>query len=179
MIPNKLTALSTAFLATLAIATSSPWVQSSVKAAELTSPIVDVVVNANHKPTAPVAIAQTQKAAILSGSFVKAEAPTTGTAKIVQENGHHFLEIDGAFSTSNQGPDLHVLLDSAVTPPQSYTNQNSTINLGKLRSYQGAQRYAIPDSVNVSQYKSVVIWCRMANATFGYADLNPAINASL
>lgn len=175
---NKLTVLGTAFLASLTVSTAGSLIPSPAEAEGLPSPIVDIVVNANRKPAAPAAIAQAQTAVVLNGNFVKAEAPTTGTAKIVQENGHRYLEIDSAFSTSNQGPDLHVLLDSAAKPPQSYTDLNRTINLGKLQSYQGAQRYPIPDSVNVNNFKTVVIWCRMANATFGYANLNPAMNAS-
>lgn len=130
----------------------------------------DLRLNTNLVPIN--AIAQNQTVAF-TGNFVKAEAPTTGTARIVREGGHSFLELDGAFGTSNQGPDLHVLLDSSTAPPKSYSNQNSYINLGKLRSFQGAQRYPIPDGIDLNKYKSVVIWCRMANATFGYASLRP------
>lgn len=123
-------------------------------------------------------VAQNQVVALKSGSFVAAEKPTTGSLRIVRENGHLFLEINGAFSTSNQGPDLHVLLDTAEKPPQAYQNQGRVINLGRLRSYNGAQRYPIPDAINLNSFKSVVIWCRMANATFGYAPLRPTNTAN-
>lgn len=126
---------------------------------------------APSQSTTPAPTAVIAKASELSGKFVKAEKPTTGTAKIVTENGHRYLELDQAFSTSDQGPDLHVLLDPMATPPASYEHSGSVINLGKLRSYQGAQRYPIPDVVQLGSYKSVVIWCRMANATFGYAPI--------
>lgn len=118
-------------------------------------------------------VAQNQVLALMSGNFMAAEKPTTGKARIVTENGHRFLELDNAFSTSNLGPDLHVLLDTTDKPPQTYQNLGSAINLGRLRSYNGAQRYPIPDSINLNSFKSVVIWCRMANATFGYAPLRP------
>jgi hypothetical protein len=116
-------------------------------------------------------VAQNRATAIKSGSFMAGEKPTTGMARIVKEGGHNYLELDAAFSTSNQGPDLHVLLDTAEKPPQKYENMGSPVNLGKLKSFSGAQRYPIPDAINPSQYKSVVIWCRMANATFGYAPI--------
>lgn len=122
-------------------------------------------------------IAQAQ--AITSGTFVNAEAPTTGTARIVTEGGHRYLELDAAFSTSDMGPDLHVLLDSNSQPPQSYENLGGAINLGSLHDFSGAQRYPIPDSVDLSNFSSVVVWCRMANATFGYATLSPAASASI
>ncbi|ACK72117.1 hypothetical protein PCC7424_3736 [Gloeothece citriformis PCC 7424] len=153
-----------------------PIVVSVMAAAGQAISPLDLNSNINQVPTTAIAQNQPQTIAF-TGNFVKAEAPTTGTARVVKEGNHHFLELDGAFSTSNQGPDLHVLLDSSATPPQSYSNQNSYINLGKLRSYEGAQRYPIPDGVDLSKYKSVVIWCRMANATFGYASLRPNTNA--
>lgn len=121
--------------------------------------------------TQTITIAQAQTVAISSGTFVAGEAPTTGTAKIVTENGHNFLEFDDAFSTSDKGPDLHVLLEPSGTPPSTYKNLNEAINLGGLRSFKGKQQYPIPDGINLADYKSVVIWCRMANATFGYAPL--------
>jgi hypothetical protein len=123
-------------------------------------------------------VVQSQPVALASGTFVAGEKPTTGKARIVTEDGHRYLEIDTAFSTSDQGPDLHVLLDTPEQPPQTYQNLGSAINLGRLRDYNGAQRYPIPDTVNLTSFKSVVIWCRMANATFGYAPLRPSSNAS-
>lgn len=123
-------------------------------------------------------VAQAQSVAVSSGVFVAGEAPTTGTARIVTEGGHHYLELDTAFSTSSMGPDLHVLLDSTERPPQSYTNLGSAVNLGSLHDFSGAQRYPIPDAIDLANFDSVVIWCRMANATFGYAPLNPASSAS-
>lgn len=119
-----------------------------------------------------------QNQVMLSGTFVAGEKPTTGTVRVVTENGHRFLEFDSAFSTSDQGPDLHVLLDTAAKPPQMYQNPGSYVNLGKLQKVQGVQRYPIPDAINLSNFKSVVVWCRMANATFGYATLGGASSAS-
>lgn len=125
-------------------------------------------------PAAPVVhvMAQSQQVAS-TGTFIAAEAPTTGTARIITEGGHRYLEIDSAFSTTDQAPDLHVLLETASTPPASYATFGSYVNLGGLQKVSGAQRYPIPDSVDVAQFGSVVVWCRMANATMGYAPLTP------
>lgn len=124
-------------------------------------------------------LAQSQQTVALTGMFVAAEAPTTGTARIVTEGGHKYLEIDSAFSTTNQAPDLHVLLETAEVPPSSYSTYGSYVNLGGLQNVSGAQRYPVPDVINVGEFKSVVIWCRMANATIGYATLEGASNASV
>jgi hypothetical protein len=121
-----------------------------------------------------------QATALVSGTFVAAEAPTTGMAQIVEEGGHKYLQIDSAFSTNDQAPDLQVLLDTVEQPPAKYqgVESNRYINLGGLQSVTGQQRYPIPDSVDVSQFKSVAIWCRMANATMGYAPLTGDSSAS-
>lgn len=109
----------------------------------------------------------------MAGRFVTLEKSTTGSARIVEDGGHRYLELDADFSTSDQGPDLHVLLDMTAQPPQGYDASTSHryLNLGKLEKFSGTQRYPLPDSINAANYKSVVIWCRMANATFGYAAL--------
>lgn len=36
----------------------------------------------------------------------------------------------------------------------------------------GAQRYALADNVNLADFRSVAVWCRKFNATFGYAPLS-------
>lgn len=124
-------------------------------------------------------VAQKQSVAIMSGTFLAAEKPTIGVARIVRQDGHHYLEFNSAFSASDQGPDLHVLLEPSQKPPQSYQAQQSGsyVNLGKLQKVKGTQRYPIPDAINLSNFKSVSIWCRMANATFGYAPLRPIATA--
>lgn len=115
-----------------------------------------------------------QQTALKSGEFTAAEAPTTGTAKIVESNGQMYLEIDSAFQTGNTAPDLQVLLDTVEQPPAAYDDADYTryLNLGGLQSITGEQRYPIPNFVDPSQFSSVVIWCRMFNATYGYAPLN-------
>jgi hypothetical protein len=142
-----------------------------ISALPISSYAAQHLTNSSNLNSSQIIVAQSQSAAIKSGSFMAGEKPTTGMARIVSEGGHNYLELDAAFSTSDQGPDLHVLLDTAEKPPQMYENMNSPVNLGKLKSYTGTQRYPIPDAIDPSQFSSVVIWCRMANATFGYAPL--------
>jgi Electron transfer DM13 len=142
---------------------------ASFLAATAFVPVLVQAANPTTQTATQLAVAQPTVG--LKGSFVAGEKPTTGTARIITEDGHRYLVLDAAFSTSDQGPDLHVLLDPAAQPGSSYENQGSVINLGKLRSYSGEQRYPIPDVIELSDYNSVVIWCRMANATFGYAPL--------
>lgn len=113
-------------------------------------------------------IASTQ-GIIKSGVFGKAEHPTTGTAKIVMDNGKRYLELNSAFKT-DAGPDLYVLLHRS-SKPESY-DAKSYVSLGRLVKVRGQQRYEIPANVDLKAMRSAVIWCRQFNATFGYASLS-------
>ena len=119
--------------------------------------------------------------ALMSGTFVAAEAPTTGKAEIIKDGDQMYLQIDSAFTTTDQAPDLQILLDTVSEPPTAYEDGETTryLNLGGIQSVTGEQRYPIPEFVDSSQFKSVVIWCRMANATMGYASLSDSSSASL
>ncbi len=101
-------------------------------------------------------------------AFVAAAHPTSGRAQVVEENGQRYLEFDRTFR-SDSGPDLFVLLHTAAVP-ESYTPQDY-VNLGRLQTTEGTQRYAIPADVNIDDLRSAVIWCREFNVTFGYATL--------
>ncbi|ELR98465.1 DM13 domain-containing protein [Gloeocapsa sp. PCC 73106] len=104
-----------------------------------------------------------------SGTFVTTEQdhPTKGTARIITENGQRFLEFDSAFNTA-MGPDVQVILhrsgEIAVKP-----NAQDYVILAPLQSFNGSQRYAIPENLDVEEFQSVGIWCRQFDVTFGYA----------
>lgn len=116
---------------------------------------------------------------IMEGTFETVEAPTNGRAKIMEEDGIRYLVIDSSFSTTDQAPDLHVLLDIVSQPSEQYDESESGryINLGGIQNTMGEQRYPIADSIDLSQKKSVVIWCRMANKIMGFATLNESSTA--
>lgn len=111
------------------------------------------------------------------GSFVAAEHPTKGTARIVTENGKRYLEFDRAFK-SDQGPDLYVILHRAAAVPKGGLKEQDYVTLSRLQKVSGAQRYAIPKNLDLANYRSVAIWCRMFNATFGYAPLASSAQAA-
>lgn len=139
-------------------------------ASENTSPPVEAEVEAETSTEAPAPEASTK-----SGTFVPGEAPTEGMVQIVTENGERYLELDESFKTSDQGPDLFVILHRsddvlATTEPPAYPLQEGDyVVLGALEEFTGAQRYPIPEEVNLDDYKSAAIWCRQFNATFGVA----------
>ncbi|MFB2895643.1 DM13 domain-containing protein [Aerosakkonemataceae cyanobacterium BLCC-F50] len=112
---------------------------------------------------------------VKSGTFVSGEHPTSGIVRLITKNGKSSLELDQSFKTSNMGPDLVVILHRSAnvlgsTKPPSYPiKQGDYVILASLKKFSGMQSYPIPDSVNLADYKSVAIWCRKFNATFGTA----------
>ena len=133
----------------------------------------------NAQPAQAIKATQTTVAAkpsslLASGSFVTTEQdhPTKGIAKIVNVNGKRYLEFNRAFTTAS-GPKVKVVLHRRNTVPVKLRARDY-ITLSALKSFNGAQRYAIPDNVKLNNYKSVAIWCERLNVTFGYAKLNKA-----
>ncbi|QLE45399.1 DM13 domain-containing protein (plasmid) [Nostoc sp. C052] len=116
--------------------------------------------------------------AIKSGIFVSGEQKTQGKASITTKDGKSFLELDESFKTSESGPDLVVILhrsDNVInsTKPPSYPLKNGDyFIIAPLKKYSGAQTYSIPQNINLADYKSIAIWCRKFNATFGAASLS-------
>ena len=105
-----------------------------------------------------------------SGVFIDAGYSTEGTASIVTENGKKYIHFDDKFKSDN-GPDLFVILHKDDKLPNTGIKEEDYTTIATLKSKNGAQRYEIPDNVDVSNFKSVAIWCRAFNATFGYAVL--------
>jgi Electron transfer DM13 len=106
---------------------------------------------------------------LASGSFVDSEHPTKGLAEIVTQNGKKYLRLNKAFK-SEEGPDVFVLLHREDSPKKY--GKSDYVSLGRLQKTRGKQLYRISDKVDITEFKSVVIWCRQFNATFGYAPLS-------
>ena len=71
------------------------------------------------------------------------------------------------------GPDLHVLLSGHPDPgSQSQVKDDGYIDLGKLKGNIGNQNYEIPSGTDVSQYRSVVIYCKPFHVIFSAAPLS-------
>ncbi|WP_337885471.1 DM13 domain-containing protein [Fischerella thermalis] len=124
-------------------------------------------------------LAQSQQSTVTkSGKFVSGEYTTQGTVRITNKEGKSFVELDQSFKTSESGPDLVVILHrsdnvlNSTKPPSYPLKEGDYIVIAPLQKYSGTQTYSIPNNVNLADYKSVAIWCRKFNATFGVANLN-------
>jgi Electron transfer DM13 len=149
-----LTTLATTFAIVIAATADSNW--KLANAGNLTTSSMTV--------TGKIAAASV----LASGDFVKSEHPTSGTAQIVMENGKKYLKFDSSFK-SEAGPDVFVLLHRQGTPKRY--GKTDYVSLGRIKKVTGQQMYLIPNRVDITKFKSVVIWCRQFNATFGFAPL--------
>ena len=104
-----------------------------------------------------------------AGQFVSVEHPTSGQVSIIEEDGTRYLEIGEDFQ-SDRGPALEVILHKSDTVGLQI-EEGDYISLGELKSFNGAQRYIIPEAIDLEEYQSVAVWCQEFNATFGYAPL--------
>ncbi|MEL6552855.1 MAG: DM13 domain-containing protein [Cyanobacteria bacterium J06621_11] len=133
-----------------------------------TAPTVDTLIAAAPEASLSDSLTANTKQLAEGSPFVNAAKAVSGNAQIIEENGQRYLELDAAFSSAS-GPDLFVLLHRDEVP-NSYSPEDY-VNLGRIQELEGAQRYAIPADVDLSDLRSAVIWCQEFNVTFGYAVL--------
>ncbi|MEO7617524.1 MAG: DM13 domain-containing protein, partial [Candidatus Saccharibacteria bacterium] len=104
---------------------------------------------------------------ILAGGTFKA-APgerIQGTAHIIKIGSHYVVRLEDDFKLGSS-PDPIVTLGND-------NNADLKINLGDLKGDQGSQNYDVPDSILISNYHQVIIYCRAYHIPLGYADLSP------
>jgi len=70
------------------------------------------------------------------------------------------------------GPKYHVyLVPQAEVRASGDVRDTMYVDLGRLKSFEGSQKYAIPDGVDLTQFPSVVIWCEQFSVLISPADL--------
>ena len=70
------------------------------------------------------------------------------------------------------GPKFHVyLVPKADIRASDDLSGVMYVDLGRLRSFKGSQKYMIPAGLDLANYKSVVIWCEQFSVLISPADL--------
>jgi len=118
----------------------------------------------------PVAF-ETGRQTLETGTFHTALHPTNGIASIYQAmDGTRILRFTN-FTTSN-GPDVHIYVVDAQNPTDNDSVKGAQyIDLGVMKGNVGDQNYTLGPNVDLSKYRSVVVWCRRFAFNFGYAPL--------
>ncbi len=110
--------------------------------------------------------------ALVHGTFggVDAFHRGRGTASVYRVGQHLVLRLD-PFEVTN-GPNLYVYLSGDPAPRSSaQLVERGAAEVAPLKGNIGAQNYALPATLNLSQYQSVVIYCRMFHHVFSTAKL--------
>ena len=111
--------------------------------------------------------------AVANGTFIHADPSDPvhyGKGGVTIYNDLLHLETDFKVGP---GPKYHVYLvpDENVTPDTDVQN-TMYVDLGRLKAFEGSQNYAIPEGLELSNYKSAVIWCEQFNVLISPASLN-------
>ncbi|MGE5828538.1 MAG: DM13 domain-containing protein, partial [Micromonosporaceae bacterium] len=97
-----------------------------------------------------------------------------GTAQLIRLPTGRYQLILRDLSTSD-GPDLRVwLTDQEVRPGAEgwrVFDDGRYVELGRLKGNHGTQVYDVPADLDISQYRSVSIWCQRFSVSFGAAAL--------
>jgi hypothetical protein len=106
-----------------------------------------------------------------SGRFGSLEHDTTGLVRIVAlEDGSRFVRLEGL--DTSDGPDLRIYLtDQPLSDDWGVWDDGKYVDLGALKGNIGDSNYRIPDDVDVSGFRTVVIWCRRFTVGFGVAPI--------
>ncbi len=105
------------------------------------------------------------------GAFYPIAHEGEGRATVYQlSDGSRVLRFE-AFAVLN-GPDLRVYLVPIDPVPDTIGVEIAgSVDLGKLKGNLGDQNYSLPADLDLSQFKSVVIWCQPFRVPFAAASL--------
>ena len=123
--------------------------------------------------TEPMMPAMSAAMVLSMGNFRDADSfhKGSGTATVYQlEDGSHVLRFED-FRVTN-GPDLRVLLSKASDiANKGEFQQYEYVELDRLKGNVGNQNYVIPADLDVTEYGSVVIYCKPFHVLFSVAAL--------
>jgi hypothetical protein len=112
---------------------------------------------------------------VATGSFIHANPSDPvhwGRGKVSVYERTVFLESDFKVGP---GPKYHVyLVPKAKVRSEADVKGATPVDLGRLRAFEGSQRYPIPENVRLSDYSSVVVWCEQFGVLISPADLSRA-----
>lgn len=112
-------------------------------------------------------------AASPTGRLHTLNAPTTGTVRLVTTATGSTLQLLNL--KTEAGPGLKVWLSEAAAPVKGAVDteiaKGKYLNVGELKTFKGNFSFALPAGTDVSQYKSVILWCDTVKTSFGAADL--------
>jgi hypothetical protein len=152
-----------------------PAAEQTAQAPAATSPATATSAPAASAPPTQAAPAPAVAVPLATGTFIhanKSDPVHWGKGKVSVYQRAVFLEPDFEVGP---GPAFHVyLVPKPSIRSSSDMNNVMYVDLGRLRSFKGSQRYQIPDGVDLKDYPSVIIWCERFGVLISPADLKVA-----
>jgi Electron transfer DM13/Bacterial Ig-like domain (group 2) len=88
-----------------------------------------------------------------------------GTGKLKFENGILKLQTSVDFSVQTGPPDLRIYLGNNAA------NITDAIEIASLSTRSGAQTWAVPPGVTITQYRYIIVWCKQFGGVYGLVDM--------
>jgi hypothetical protein len=109
---------------------------------------------------------------VASGTFIHANPSDPihwGRGRVGVYQNAVFLEPDFEVGP---GPKYHIyLVPNEKVRAEKQVEGSKFVDLGRLRSFKGSQRYPVPEGIDLKNYPSVVIWCEQFGVLISPADL--------
>ena len=102
------------------------------------------------------------KGIIVQGDFKPRAHEVEGKALLIESDNKQTLRFED-FETIN-GPALYIYLSSDL-------GTDDFVDLGPIKATKGNVNYEIPENIDISKYKYVLVWCKPFGVLFSYADL--------
>lgn len=108
---------------------------------------------------------------LASGDLRSLEHATSGLVRVVElGDGSRFVRLEGL--DTSDGPDLRIYLtDQPLSEDWGVWDDGAYVDLGALKGNVGDSNYRIPDDLDLSGFRTVVIWCRRFTVGFGVAPI--------
>lgn len=114
---------------------------------------------------------------LAAGDFVTQEHDTSGAVQLVRRADGRVQLVIRDLDTSD-GPDLRVwLTDQPVRESRAgwrVFDDGEWVELGRLKGNRGDQVYEVPAGTDLTDLRSVSIWCKRFSVSFGAAELRPS-----
>ena len=105
------------------------------------------------------------------GTWTKKSFKIAGEWKIVTTSEGRFLELDDAFKT-RKAPDLKLFLSPLPAADVKAKNATSgSVLIAPLDSARGAQRYKLPDDLDLANFQTLVLHCEKYTKLWGVSAL--------
>ena len=105
------------------------------------------------------------------GSWVNKKYSIAGSWSIEKKGDQHVIVFSEDFATQG-GPDLKVFLSpQSIEEVTGRTATTDSILISALQNVSGSQKYVLPASIDINQFKSLLIHCEAYSVLWGGSNL--------